>query len=136
MPSLWPDDIAAVDATVQPVQVLREQADLLGQITRGRVTGVVRTYPSGESFIHAFYLACPELDDYTFKLFDVNHRLDGYPVTIVTPNNPRLDPQSFDETHCRNQVEFETRLKDVLSSGRTKQIVKALLVQVQDRFKR
>jgi hypothetical protein len=138
MPSLWPDDIAAAgDAAVQPVHILREQAAHLGQMTNGLVIGLVNTYPSAENFIHTFSLLCPSLDNYTFKLFDVNHRLDGYPVTIIAPIDAARSPgPSFREIPCQNEREFADHLREVLASPRVKHVVKALLTQVQDVVKK
>lgn len=133
MPSLWPDDIVAVSTAVQPVHILREQAAHLGEMTKGLVTGLVNTYASGESFIHTFSLICPSLDNYTFKLFDVNHRIDTYPVTIVVPIDPaNYSGPSFQEISCQNEEAFAEQLRNVLATPRVKKFVKALLTQVQN----
>jgi len=133
MTSLWPDDLVATQDLNVPVHVLREQAAELTRLTDGKIVGFVSTYPVNETFVHSFSLQCPALDDYSFKLFDVQHPLDAYPVSIIVPNERNLPGMpAYREIECFDEKQFEAELRTVLSSHRVKKVINSLLSQVSD----
>ncbi len=121
---LWPDDIK-VDEMVTPLSILKEQASLLGQKTQNLVEAEVQTKPLGADFSHSFFLVAPPLDNYRYKLFEIHHPIDMYPVKIVDENGGiRYEPRSQDE--------FIAKLREVLTSEKTKSVIRALIAQSQN----
>lgn len=121
---LWPDDIK-VDDMVTPLSILKEQASLLGQKTQNLVEAEVQTTPLGADFSHSFFLVAPALDNYRYKIFWVRHPIDMYPVKIIDENGAI-------RYEARSQDEFIGRLKEVLTSEKTKSVIKALIAQSQN----
>jgi hypothetical protein len=145
MTDLWPDDFGKIDV-VPPVAILREQAEVLKEKTKGLIQGLVQlsnapsgsfddpgqpwttatsTIPTGKesgSFFHTFYLVAPSLDSYSYRLFGVRHPLESYPLEIYFDEKKRV---------CHNEDEFIQQLKEVLSSEKTKKVVKAILSQAK-----
>lgn len=120
---LWPTDIKA-DNMVTPLSILKEQASLLGGKTQNLVEAEVQTKPLGAEFSHSFLLVAPTLDNYRYKLFAVLHALDMYPLKIVDENGGiRYEVHS--------QEEFVEKLREVLTSEKTKSVINALIAQSQ-----
>jgi hypothetical protein len=124
IPDLWPEiDQSQV---VPPVAILREQAALLGKKTNHLLEGRVdtRSTPDGR-FVHSFYIVAPTLDDYTYKLFEIEHDADQYPVATTEPGVGGIYEQSASEQQLLDHV------RRVLNSEKTKRVVGSLLAQVK-----
>src|SRR4051794_8347195 len=82
---LWPQTLEFT-AGEPPVEVLRQQAALLGQRTGGEVLASVQlgSYPS-EQIDYAFYLKAPALGEYRYRLFSLRHGVPYYPVEVHAP---------------------------------------------------
>ena len=70
-----------------PVVLLKQQADLLGKLTDGKVMGVVKQADLGETAFASLYLAVPSMGDYQFKLLSLAHPVvanpaDPFPITV------------------------------------------------------
>ncbi len=120
---LWPEDIKVADM-VTPLSILKEQASLLGQKTQNLVEAEVQTKPLGAEFSHSFFLVAPPLDNYRYKLFEVHHPIDLYPIKIVDENGGVRH-------EANSQDQFIGQLKEVLTSEKTKSVIKALIAQSQ-----
>lgn len=122
--NLWPEDIAVTDA-VAPVVILKEQAALLGQQTQNLVEA--RVYP-GQSryseypFVYYFELVAPALENYRYRLFEISHGVEFYPV--------RIGFEGFDGySDAKSENEFMEELANIFSSERTKRIISSLIAQ-------
>jgi UDP-2,3-diacylglucosamine pyrophosphatase LpxH len=149
----WPDDIA-VTTLVPPVAILREQASLLGEKTKGMVEGEVTTtkippsahlsknastvflsegnrYDIPKSFalkeptlVHSFYVKVPALDNYRYLLLTVLHGPELYPLA--------LSYLITDEAvEARSYDEFVQLLRGLLSRDETVRLIQSLVAQVQ-----
>lgn len=121
---LWPSDIG-VATIITPVSILREQAALLGEKTSNLVQAEVKTSSDGPRVMHAFFLIAPAMDRYRYRLLYVTHNIELYPLTI-----------SFEAANSqivvKSQDEFIEQLGKLLSSEKTQNIVKSLIVQSQE----
>ncbi|QJW96050.1 hypothetical protein [Frigoriglobus tundricola] len=81
IPSLWPSDIM-VDVR-PPLEILKAQAEKLGEITRGILTAEVTTVTGHEDYVvHRLDLIAPKLDDRAHRILTATHRTDLYPVVV------------------------------------------------------
>jgi hypothetical protein len=117
---LWPSNIADSNLTT-PVTILKEQGALLGEKTRQLVTGEVATQTTGNLLVHYFYIAAPTLN-YKFELFTISHGVSFYPCTLRYLNNV---------TQLKSESEFKDKLKEVLASQHTLNVVHSILAQVR-----
>ena len=120
IPDLWPD--IEQSQVTPPVAILREQAAALGRKTNYLLNGRVFTRTEGTRFIHEFEIIAPALDDYSYKLFSIEHGPDPYPV--VVPTRPAVAP-------IGSETELIGFVRDVLNSEKTKKVVGSLLAQVK-----
>lgn len=87
MDDLWPNTFEeTTEFFSRPIQILKEQASLLGRKTEGLVEGrieFVGNSPSPNSlWIYKFVLVAPQLNEYVYELFVVAHHSADYPVYI------------------------------------------------------
>ncbi|HUY32629.1 MAG TPA: hypothetical protein VMV69_07585 [Pirellulales bacterium] len=123
---LWPEDIAGQPVRT-PVQILREQAVLLGQKTKNVVEGRVEQSgrsPYDDKFHHAFYIKAPILR-YQYRLFTIDHDINLYPLRLIRDNDePPIEAANADE--------FQEALRAVFSSEDTRRVVQNLVAQSLD----
>lgn len=120
---LWPENIG-VSAMVTPATILKEQAALLAEKTKGLVEADVRSSGSGTQFVHSFTLRVPALDNYHYVLFTASHPIELYPAVIAfRGHEPVTTPD--EET-------FVAQLAIVLSCDETTRVVQGLIAQIQD----
>ena len=117
---LWPANIADSRLTT-PVAILKEQAALLGEKAKQLVKGEVTTQTTGDLFVHHFYLVAPTLN-YKYELFTVSHGINFYPLTLR---------QTSQNLTIRNEEDFKEKLKEILSSQHTLNVVHSILAQVR-----
>ena len=123
---LWPDNIADSNM-VTPVSILKEQAALLGEKTRQLVKGEVVTQARASDnsmqvpFTHRFFLAAPTIS-YRYELFYVTHGVNFYPLNVA---------YGHQAMQCRDEEDFKAKLKTILSSPQTINVVHAILAQVR-----
>jgi len=122
---LWPPDLG-VSSLVPPLAILREQAALLSQKTKGFLEGEVVTRAErgprnkAEPFLHEFRIRAPALGDYRYELFDVRHDFELYPVVV------RVYPADIElEADCEDK--FLELLKQIFSYDSTRRVIGALL---------
>lgn len=91
MDDLWPSNFEETAEIVsRPIQILKEQASLLGQKTDnfvlGRVEPIPYTYPDNW-LIYKFVLVAPYLGHYVYELFSVRNQLPNeYPIFLDLDN--------------------------------------------------
>jgi hypothetical protein len=126
IPDLWPE--IEQSGEVPPVAILREQAALLGHKTHNLLQGRVDTrIAPGGLFVHSFYIVAPTLDNYIYKLFEIEHGVNPYPVVS--------DEQQFYKAPAPLRLKSEQDLlhhvREILNSDQTKRILGSLLAQVK-----
>lgn len=144
MTDLWGDDFGKVSVKA-PVVILREQASLLGQRTKGVILGKVSASRTNsfEGLSYSFSLVVPALDNYTYGLFSISHSVtELYPVTfqidgeiasevnVVSPT--ALTSTSMYNVKAENEEEFEGVLSQILKSQKTRKVLNSLLAQVSE----
>jgi hypothetical protein len=81
IPSLWPSDIMI--EVRSPLEILKTQAEKIGEITQGILTAEVTTVTGHEDFAaHRLDLIAPRLDGRAYRILTATHRADLYPVLI------------------------------------------------------
>lgn len=120
--SFW-GDLEFTELMETPVTILRRQAALVGEQTNWVIEGVVESRGSDDTFIYELSLVMPSLDNYMFKLLRVEHGISLYPLAIV-----RLCVDSG-VYPCRNEQEYLTTLRELLSSTEVHSIIRALYSQ-------
>ena len=149
-PDLWPDDID-VTSIVPPLVILREQAALLGERTKGLVRGEVEsTEEPKEGFeeyledalppksrvvhVHTLYLVAPALDNYKYSLLSVRHDFQPYPCEALFL--PAPEGTVLDRFGNPNRIEgrdvFVHWLGLALSHNRTTRLIHALISRTQE----
>jgi hypothetical protein len=155
---LWPDTLS-FEKLNAPVNLLREQASLLGQKTKNLLQAEVKQIKSESgSFSYSFLLAAPSLN-YQYKLFEIHHGISLYPVVVVVESDILADVNAdferinakplrlaemaaamIDQGDERNDAgrsglrvhsekEFVDLLREILNSAKTVRIISALLSQ-------
>ncbi len=129
---LWPDEIATDGGLEGPSVVLKEQAALLGQKTKGLVEAEVKSVVSSHSsdhFLDAFYLFSPTIN-YQMTLFRVLYPLEFYPATIIWDDyGAEAEYYSYDTPAkaINSREELEQELKIIFSHTKTIRIIHALI---------
>lgn len=132
IPSLWPTDLApTVERT--PLVILKEQATQLGTQTKNLLVGRVETFTSMQEwdriFQHVFSIVAPTLDNYRYRLLDVSHGIEPYPLTARLFVGPASNLTR--EQKLSSEEEFLAFLRTAFASVETRTIIGALLAQVQ-----
>jgi hypothetical protein len=120
--NLW-GELPAADQLRTPLQILKEQAKYLTEMTQGVIVGWVTTsdWP-GHDFSFDLNVRAPALNDYQTTLLSI-----GYPVTMY-PASVR-NPDSLTATQHRDEGAFLAGLKSQLQSPRVRNVINALLAQ-------
>ena len=154
----WPD-VVDVTAIITPLVLLREQASLLGERTKGLVRGEIesseRPVDGFEPYVdqalsaetrvadsHTLFLVAPALDNYQYALLSVEHDFQPYPCRArYHPTLPDGEGTSAVMSHaggqCRNpgtaagEDEFVKWLQIALSQRETTRVIHALIYRVQ-----
>src|ERR1044072_3856965 len=80
--NLW-GDLSGIDNGPQaPVAILREQATILSDATKGLVTAMVAPMSQPGRIGYKFAVRAPALNDYTVELLSIQHRETLYPVQV------------------------------------------------------
>jgi hypothetical protein len=97
-----------------PVELLKQQASMLTEITGGRVKGVVKESAEGGTAFASLYASVPAMGDYQFKILYIAHPL------MADPANPFPieveDSFGHDKQKLSDMAAFDLHLKNVLSS--------------------
>jgi hypothetical protein len=136
--NLWPEEIASPTEEVPPITILKQQASLLGQMTRNIVEAEVETASTDIEGVlrHTLYLVAPALNFYRYPLLDVEHKITSmYPARIKVRSaekqqkDIRDDIWDFQKSPADNEEEFKDKLKSVFADEETKRIIGVLLAQ-------
>jgi len=78
---LWPE-INLEAHEDEPIKILKDQAEILGQKTKNLITGDVVTNTESGVIYHTLYLVAPILDNYRYSLLKIAHTSMQYPLFI------------------------------------------------------
>ncbi len=113
-----------------PVDLLREQANLLDEKTHNILRGELVTTsvtPNGSKqqyFYHVFNIVAPKLRNRRKELLRYVHKADAYfPATLSI-----IEEDGARKVEITNAKQFEKRLAEVLSSSTTKQQLQTLIM--------
>jgi hypothetical protein len=81
----------------------------------------IRSATACDNLVQHFAIVAPGLNNYSFLLFYVLHPITLYPATLVWQSANYTIP---------NQAGLTAKLKEILESGQTRQVIEALLAQV------
>ncbi|MCX6592454.1 MAG: hypothetical protein NTZ56_13110 [Acidobacteria bacterium] len=127
MIDLWGPEISTVTER-SPLSILKEQAALLGEKTKGVVVAEVRTHSSEGEICHEFRVVAPALD-YSFVLFSLSGGgAELYPLKVLSNSTEKLKPLG-DRRSLRDEAALLSFLKAALSSEKAKRVVSALIAQ-------
>ena len=155
MSDLWPEDIQSVKA-LAPVTIVREQGAALGKKTKNIIIGKVREYPMTRGrFSFIFVVSSPALK-YEYDLFRFDYGVELYPVdvspdsaiaselskSVVPLGRGDDDDVSFPAAPHRivpgltvfrstNEEEFQDLLRKIFASGKCRQVITALMAQIE-----
>ena len=126
----WPDEITTSTERA-PVAILNEQAALLAAKTRNVITAEVRPVQTSYGQVrYDFTLVAPALDQYRFRLFGIQHKIDAlYPVTIDCPADPFDSSAGPGVGKATNEEDFVARLKEVFRSQRVVRTIQSIRSQ-------
>jgi hypothetical protein len=141
--SLWPQDIRV--PTRSPLSILKEQAGLLNEVTKGVLQGEVTTVTGADDFvIHRLDIVTPRLDGARYRVLTITHRTALYPVVMeadvfrIARPLPSVARELFSEVWPRpddwrpvaaSQEEFTARLREVLNSPHVRGLIETLILQ-------
>jgi hypothetical protein len=118
--SLWPSNLVASTQRM-PEDALREQARALETATGGVLRGLVEPGSHGEWLTFNFYVVAPLLDDYSYRLFKVRHK-------VPNPFNPlEIIVDSKDLRKVADEGAYKSELAVILGSKATRSIIGELL---------
>lgn len=140
---LWPDDIQSLKYSDlrPPVAILKEQGTLLGRKTDNLVEGEVVRVPGDflpeykYDFAYIFYLVAPALSDYRYKLLDILHSVDFYPLLIGTGDDvlgelpAEMEKGKYDRLVADSQDRFIEILRAIFATKKVRRVIEAIIAQ-------
>lgn len=124
--NLW-GELPNTETLRTPYSILKEQASILSEITNGLLIGEVNSYPKENLFVMILRIKAPSLNNYTYSVVEVQHKIQLYPVFVM--NLASDENQGFNQ--CSSEEEFEKALGQILSSQEIKKVISVLLAQIQ-----
>jgi ribosomal protein L6P/L9E len=127
--SLWGELPDSTDEK-PPVTILKEQAEVLSQITNGILHGRVTRESVDKGFTFTLDIVAPYLD-YTFEVLEAEHGIEFYPVKLRAGERRLVDRKIEEPTRitCKTEEELVEGLAQILSSPRVRKVIAALLAQ-------
>lgn len=109
-----------------PTSILREQAAILNQITKGVLIASIEQEPVANGVLtYNFAVTAPAINNYKFTIVTVQYSITIYPLTLT-------DRTTQVQRQCLNEEGFISTLKLVLSSTQVRRVISALLIQSRD----
>ena len=109
-----------------PTSILREQALILNQLTKGVLIGSIEQEPTNNNIlIYNFSITAPAINNHKFAILTLQYSITIYPLTLT-------DHTVHVQRQCLNEEGFTSALKNILSSTQVKRVISALLIQSQD----
>jgi hypothetical protein len=109
-----------------PTSILREQASILNQLTKGVLIGSVEQEPTtNNTLAYNFAITAPAINHHKFTILTVQYSITIYPLSLT-------DRTTSVQRQCLNEEGFTSALKGILSSTQVRRVISALLIQSQD----
>ena len=128
--NLW-GEIPNIKGIRTPVEILREQGNLLSKLTKGVLEAEVSSRQEGRRLIAEMDIIVPGLNMYRLTIVRIDSELNIYPMSVsnvLTGGGGIFD--YLETIECKNEGEYTKALKTVLSSNEVKNTIKALLAQL------
>jgi hypothetical protein len=123
--NMWGEIEAPVNQRT-PTSILREQASILSQLTRGVLIGSIEQEPTKNNIlIYDFSITAPAINNHKFLILTLQYSITIYPLTLT-------DHTTHVQRQCLNEEVFTSTLKSVLSSVQVRRVISALLIQSRD----
>ena len=119
---LW-GELPDIEKTKTPLAILKEQSELLSDKTKGLLIGEIKQQQKGEQFIYIMIIIVPTLNNYSYQLLQVTHKIGFYPL--------RLQELRSKSTTCSSEEEFKQGLGDIFKSQETQNVISKLLTHVK-----
>ena len=118
--NLWPQ-INPINI-VSPKALMIEQANFLAESTKQIIKGEVITNPTGvdDQSIHDFRIVAPKLNNYKFTLFQIQHGVLLYPLTVTFRNMATI---------VDGEENFKDTMKGIFNDANTKKTITSLYSQ-------
>jgi len=120
--NLW-GDLNDLSNLRTPHEILKEQGDLLGEMTNGLLEVKIERKQSHTVFGYDVYIALPAMK-YKERLLRMSHDIKLYPVILH-------DAQESKQTNSETPEEFEENLGNILSSPETMTLIRGLMIQAR-----
>ena len=121
--NLW-GDLPELSDVRSPATILREQASLLTQMTKGTLQGEVSLLKRKDKFDLTLRILAPALDNYSYTVLGVVYPIEMYPADVFDAHNLPPIPRS-----CTDEESLQSTLANILSSSRTQKVISHLLAQ-------
>jgi hypothetical protein len=109
-----------------PTSILREQAAILYQLTKGVLIGAIEQEPTNNNtLIYNFAITAPAINNHKFSILTLQYSITIYPLTLT-------DRTTQVQRQCLNEESFVANLKGILSSTQLRRVISALLIQSRD----
>jgi hypothetical protein len=109
-----------------PTSILREQASILNQLTKGVLIGSIEQEPTtNNTLAYNFAITAPAINNHKFTILTVQYSITIYPLSLT-------DRTTQVQRQCLNEEGFTSTLKGILSSMQVRRVISALLIQSQD----
>lgn len=136
---LW-GDIPDASKIVTPLEVLKEQAVLLADKTRRRLSGAITTFQStkdapfpfhsgkpnetlfSRDFHYGLEIVAPSLNNYSYSLLEIAHEITLYPVWVYDVSSRKI-------TICGDHESYKAALTAIMRLEKTRDVIAALLKQ-------
>lgn len=121
--NLW-GDIPSVEKIKTPFAILKEQAAILSELTKGLLIGHCVIKKEANKFILTLAIVAPALDNYNCKVLQIYHDISMYPLNLTDIIMSR-------QYNCSDEQTYIQILGNVLSSDKTKKVIVGLLAQIE-----
>ncbi|MGO8837607.1 MAG: hypothetical protein ACLQAH_16425 [Limisphaerales bacterium] len=123
--NMWGEIVEPVGERT-PTSILREQALVLSQLTKGVLIASIEQEPTANNtLIYNFAITAPAINNHKFAILTLQYSITIYPLTLT-------DHTTHVQRQCLNEEAFTSTLNGILSSTQVKRVIAALLIQSKD----
>lgn len=120
--NLW-GSLPSIETIKVPLTILREQAKMLTELTKGVLMGRIRSKDKGNGLkAHTLEIVAPLLHNYAFLVCIVDHNVQLYPLTLEAPSESKV-------YQCTSEEAFVKQLATLLRGDRVHCAIAGMLAQ-------
>jgi len=120
--NLW-GSLPSIETIKVPVAILREQAKMMTELTKGILMGRIRTKDKINGLkTHTLEIVAPLLHNYAFQVCVVDHNVQLYPLTLELPSENKV-------YQCASEEAFTKQLATLLRNERIHSAIAGMLAQ-------